>query len=135
MKVVIDCNIFVMAIPPKPQYHRIIVGLRNGDFILHLSTEIYLEIEEKILEKFRKDVAEAFVAALNISPYVINSEPFYKWNIIVEDEDDNKYLDCYIKSNADYLITNDKHFNVLKQIGFPRIDCLTIDEFMELLNK
>ena len=58
-----------------------------------------------------------------------------KWNIIDSDKDDNKYIDCYIKSSADYLVTNDKHFNILKEIRFPNVNCISIEEFMEILKK
>ncbi len=101
MKVVIDCNIFVMAVSSKSPYHKIVTFLIDGLYELHVSTEIYFEIA----------VAEAFLDAFYICPYVILSEPTFKWNLIFSDEDDNKYIDCYIKSNADYLVTNDKHFN------------------------
>lgn len=133
MKVVIDCNVFVMAVSTKSPYHTIVTSLMNGLFELHITTEIYFEIAEKIEEKFRREVAEAFLDAFNVSPYVVLSEAFYKWNIISRDEDDNKYIDCYIKSRADYLVSNDKHFNVLKEINFPKVNCVTIEEFIEIL--
>ena len=104
-----------MAVSSKAPYHIIITSLMNGVFELHISTEIYFEIAEKIEEKSQREVAEAFLDAFDISPYVELSEPFFKWNIIARDEDDNKYIDCYIKSNADYIVTNDKHFNILKK--------------------
>ena len=50
------------------------------------------------------------------------------------DKDDNKFADCAIAGNADYLVTNDSHFNVLKTIGFPKITIITIDEFLAILN-
>ncbi len=82
MKVVIDCNIFVMAVSSKSPYHLIVISLKNGLYQLYISTEIYFEISEKIEEKFRKDVAEAFLDALYVSPYVIVSEPIFKWCLI-----------------------------------------------------
>lgn len=49
------------------------------------------------------------------------------------DDDDNKFADCAIAANADYLVTNDKHFNVLKSVAFPKIQIIKIDGFMEIL--
>jgi predicted nucleic acid-binding protein len=34
---------------------------------------------------------------------------------------------------AHYIVTNDKHFNVLKRISFPKISLLKIKEFGALL--
>lgn len=53
----------------------------------------------------------------------------YKWNLIEADKDDNKFSDCYLAANADYLVTNDKHFDVLKNKSFPLINILNAEEF------
>lgn len=67
-----------------------------------------------------------------------NVEPvylFYKWNLINNDPDDNKYTDCTIAGSADYLVTQDGHFDILKSIAFPKITIVTIDEFVSLIDK
>ena len=46
------------------------------------------------------------------------------------DKDDNKFVDCAIASNAEYIVTNDTHFNVLKEIDWPKVMALTIKEFV-----
>lgn len=46
---------------------------------------------------------------------------------------DNKFIDCAIAANADYIVTNDKHFNVVKNIDFPKVNILSIQEFIKLL--
>ncbi|MDB4922113.1 MAG: hypothetical protein JWQ54_4096 [Mucilaginibacter sp.] len=35
--------------------------------------------------------------------------------------------------SADYLVTNDKHFNPLKTIDFPKINIVTIDGFKNII--
>ncbi len=45
----------------------------------------------------------------------------------------NKFVDCAIAGNADYIVTHDKHFNVLKDIGFPEVKILRTDQFLALL--
>jgi len=52
--------------------------------------------------------------------------------LITADLDDNKYVDCTIASGSDYLVTNDKHFNVLKDVDFPKIIVLNEDHFKEI---
>ena len=34
-----------------------------------------------------------------------------------------------IACNAHYLATNDKHFNILKRIAFPKVNVISVDEF------
>jgi predicted nucleic acid-binding protein len=49
------------------------------------------------------------------------------------DPDDNKFSDCAIAAGANYLVTEDKHFDVLKEIGFPQINVVSLDEFRHIL--
>lgn len=51
----------------------------------------------------------------------------------VFDPDDNKYCDCAIAGKASYIVTEDKHFNVLKTISFPKLTTITLDEFLQRL--
>jgi uncharacterized protein len=67
------------------------------------------------------------------SPIVLQSEPFYKWNLIEADPDDNKFSDCAVASAADYFVTHDKHFNVLKEKTFPVINVINAYEFQQIL--
>ena len=39
------------------------------------------------------------------------------------------FVDCYVAAGANYLLSHDSHFSVLKQIAFPRVTVLRIDEF------
>ena len=50
------------------------------------------------------------------------------------DPDDNKFINCAFAANVHYLVTNDKHFNILKTTSFPKINLLKIQEFMEILS-
>jgi len=55
-----------------------------------------------------------------------------KWKkcfIITADADDNKFVDCALNAGADYIVTNDKHFNILNKIEFPPIKVIDIDSF------
>ena len=51
------------------------------------------------------------------------------------DEDDNKFSDCAVAGYADYLISNDKHFNILKTIDFPRIPVINAEKFLEIITR
>ncbi len=53
--------------------------------------------------------------------------------MIQTDPDDNKFVDCAIASQADYIVTNDKHFDILAQITFPKVEVITIQQFETIL--
>jgi predicted nucleic acid-binding protein len=62
---------------------------------------------------------------------VIYINPTFRFQIPFADEDDEKFVDCAVCGSADFLITNDKHFNILKNIEFPKVKVVTADIFIE----
>lgn len=66
---------------------------------------------------------------------VLKLDPSFEFNLIKADPDDNKFVDCAIVGNAKYIVTQDHHFNVLKQIDFPKVDVITIQQFLSELDK
>lgn len=58
---------------------------------------------------------------------------FFRWSLIEYDQEDNKFCDLAIAGNADYLVTNDGHFNVVKLISFPPVNILSADAFLDVL--
>jgi putative PIN family toxin of toxin-antitoxin system len=135
MTVVIDCNILVMCITSRSPYHVIYQSLVENKFNLAVSTEIALEYEEVIQEKYGIATANAFMALLKELPNIFYCISYYNWQLIKTDPDDNKYSDCAISGSASYLVTEYKDFSVLKKISFPYIHAIGIDEFVDLLKK
>jgi predicted nucleic acid-binding protein len=70
---------------------------------------------------------------LLFAPNVIRADINFRWNLITTDPDDNKFVDCALNSGADFIVTNDHHFNVLKSISFPPIKVIDIDTFKNIL--
>jgi uncharacterized protein len=99
-----------------------------------LTTEILFEYEEKLLEKFSAEAASLFLEALPDRPNVEWINIYYKWNLVYPDLDENKFVDCAIAANAEYLVTNDRDNNPLKKLAFPKLTILKIEEFIEILS-
>jgi predicted nucleic acid-binding protein len=93
------------------------------------------EYEEKITERYSTKTAELVLSILNVAPNVIFAEAYFKWNLVENDADDNKFVDLTIADNADYLVTNDKHFGALKTVDFPKLNIVSIDEFKAVLSR
>jgi putative PIN family toxin of toxin-antitoxin system len=133
MTVVIDCNVFVVCLTSRSPYHYIYQSLIAGKFTLVVSQDILLEYEEIIQQKYGVSTASAFISLLKELPNVIHVAPFYRWLLIDVDPDDNKYCDSAIIGKAMFIVTEDKHFNVLKTISFPKLTAITLDEFLQKL--
>ncbi|BAU55294.1 putative toxin-antitoxin system toxin component, PIN family [Mucilaginibacter gotjawali] len=133
MTVVIDCNIFVMCLTSRSPYHEIYKSLISGKFHLAVSVDIILEYEEIIQDKYGVVTAHTLITLLTELANVHYTYPHYQWQLISADADDNKYCDCAIAGKADYIITEDKHFDVLQKIPFPSLTAITIDRFLEII--
>src|SRR5690606_31942123 len=120
LKVVLDTNILVASIGRRSPYRWIFDAIIAGKIKLCLSNEILLEYEEILALKTSPTVAENVVNFLIISPHTIHTDIFFNFGLIIADTDDNKFVDCAISANADLLLTNDRHFDSLKTLDFPR---------------
>ena len=129
IRVVLDTNILLVSISSKSKYHWIFSNLLNNRYELYVTNEVLLEYEEIISSKYSEEVAKDVIRTLLLLENVVLVTPFFKWNLIADDKDDNKFVDCYLISNSDILVTNDKHFDILKKIDFPRVNIVKIDVF------
>lgn len=133
MRVVIDTNIVVAAVSRRSPYRQVLDKLLTGRFDLYLSTDILLEYNELIERFYSKEVAEITLSGIMLLENVFKVETYYNLRLIDSDKDDNKFVDCAFASNAHYLVTNDRDYNILKPLEFPSINLLKGDEFLELL--
>jgi putative PIN family toxin of toxin-antitoxin system len=132
---VLDTNVLLVSISRRSQYHWIFQGLLRQKFELAVTSDILSEYEEVISEKYSVSVARNVIRALLLLPNVIRTEVYYNWNLIRDDRDDDKFVDCAVASNANAIVTQDTHFNILNSIPFPQITTLTISEFEAVLGK
>ena len=130
--VVLDTNALIQALPTRSRYHKIWTDFLAGSFCLCVSNEILAEYEEILSQHASPEVAHNVVEAIARHPKTIYRESYYRFHLLSDiDKDDDKFVDCAITAGADYIVTEDSHFNRLKQIPFPRLNVLTLDEFMQ----
>jgi uncharacterized protein len=133
MRVVLDCNILVACLSSHSPYYNIYKSLVAQKFDLVVSQDILFEYEEIIQVKYSLATAQSFMALLSLLPNVHYVHPFYKWNLISVDPDDNKYCDCAVSGAADYIVTEDKHFNALQNVLFPPLTIISITDFSKII--
>lgn len=133
MKVVIDTNCLIASIPPKNPEYWLYLAFKNKDFEWIISSEIMLEYEELLTNFYSAQTANLVLTLLSLAQNVVFTEPFINWNLIQDDPDDNKFSDLAISANVHYLVTNDKHFDVLKTLPFPTVSVVSLSEFQSIL--
>ena len=133
MRLVLDTNCLIQSVPERSRYYAVWESFVNGQNKLCVSNEIideYIEILQRLTDF---DTVEAVVKTIVNSSFVEYITPFYHFNLIPQDADDNKFVDCAIAANAKYIVTHDRHYNILKNISFPKVDITTLPELMKML--
>ena len=133
MRVVIDTNCLIASIPPRSSAYWLYQAFQQQCFEWLISNEILLEYEEQIAAYYSPKTAEIILKILSIAPNVIYKEAFINWNLIEQDPDDNKFVDLAISVNAHFLVSNDRHFDVLKTVDFPTVKVVSLEEFRQIL--
>ena len=132
--VVLDTNCLIQILPTRSMYHRIWTDFLEGKYRLCVSNEILAEYEEILGLHASPEVAHNVVEAIARHPKTLYRESYYHFHLLSNiDKDDDKFVDCAITAGADYIVTEDSHFDRLKQIPFPQLNVLTLDEFNKTL--
>ena len=117
-RLVLDTNCLIQIVSPRSKFHSLWDSFVRGENTLCVSNEIieeYVEIMQKLM---------GYAAAEYVIKTILNSKftemitPFYNFNLIEADKDDNKFVDCAIAAHAKCIVTNDHHYDVLKTIPF-----------------
>jgi len=133
MRVVFDSNVFISAfVIPGSQGERAFLLARRKRFVLHTSIAILTETAGRLRRKFGQDEDDIKQALRQISRAAVVSKPTTKLNV-VDDEADNRILECALQAQADLIVTGDRH--LLKLRRFERIPIVRLADFLRLFPK
>ena len=124
-RIVLDTNCLISSLPKKGKYY--------NKYILCYTNEILTEYEEILSQKLGQTIAQNIIKAIIARPNTLKFDPHFQFQLITQDVDDNKFVDCAIVANAQYIVTEDRHYNVLETIDFPKVDVIDLDTFLRIL--
>lgn len=75
-----------------------------------VTNEILEEYAEVIERMSDHEFAELAVDVIINNPYTEFITPYFKFNLIKEDPDDNKFVDCAVAGNAKFIVSEDRHY-------------------------
>lgn len=105
----------------------------DGKISLCVNTDILEEYEEILAQKTTPSIAHNVVEAIANLTTTVMQNTYVHFELLPADSDDNKFVDCAVASDAEYIVTNDKHFNPLKKISWPKVEIIKIAEFIKQL--
>jgi len=86
-----------------------------------------------LVRKFKFTAEEVADARRRISAIARTVAPAVQLNVIKEDPDDDKILECAVTAGSDYIVSGDKDLLELKK--FRGIEIVRASEFLEILQK
>ena len=137
MEVVIDTHGILNAVSSHSPNKWLYDAFMDEQFIWVASNEIISEYSEIIGQSFGLRVSTFVLESLINSENFQKFEPNYKWQLVETDPDDDKFVDCAVGANVDYLVSDDKHVRKLLTIKdlFPPVPIVTFQEFKLILER
>ena len=132
-RIVLDTNCLLQSLPSRSPYHKIWIQVLSGHISLCVNTEILNEYEEILGVKTTPEIAHNVVEVIARLHTTVFQNVYIHFGLIETDVDDNKFVDCAVASDAEYIVTNDTHFSILKQIEWPKLNVINIKEFVKQL--
>jgi len=122
MTVCIDTNVLLQARARGHPFFPIVDAWVAGRYAIAVSTGILLEYEEVMTRMSGKATWLKFARLMDLVELTTSGvrrvTPSYRFHVIGNDPDDNLFTDCTITADAEYLITEDRHFLPLANAGF-----------------
>lgn len=133
MKVVIDTNILLVSVSPQSDFYWIFEAFPEEKFELCVSSDVLMEYEKILEHHMGEALTQTVLQLIEVAPNTQLITRYYQWRLISQDPDDNKFVDCAVAANAAFLVSHDKHFRVLKEVEFPKLEVISAEEFRRVL--
>ena len=130
MRIVLDTNCLLMAISDRSRYHKVWREFIESGYTLCVTNDIIEEYVEVIGRNISERATEAVAYLILTRSNVLYLDPHFRFHLVEADPDDNKFVDCAIAAGAKNLASEDHHFDKLKDIPFPHVDVISIEQFL-----
>lgn len=134
LTVVFDTNIFISAILFGGNPRTCLELARNKEIQLITSKPILLELAQKLKEKFEWEDSEIADVIEGIGKFAEVVEPSEQIDLIDQDPEDNRVLECAKEGKANHIISGDKK-HILSLKHFERVEIVSAQEFLNLYYK
>ena len=129
MKAVFDTNIFISALAiPGEQAERAIDLVIDGRVALCISKPIIHEVLRVLAEKLSRESEQILRTAVFLAEIAELVVPRHTLAVL-QDEPDNRILECAVTGGANIIVTGDKEMLNLKR--FAEIRIITLRELLD----
>ena len=128
-RVVFDTNVFLSAFTFGGKPEIAFEMARAGKIQLVISTSILAELASILRGKFAWDDEEVRDALMVVGRHADLVKPGLRLRIL-EDDADNRILECAVEGRADWIVSGDRHLLGLKE--FRGIPIVRVSEFLSM---
>jgi|SRR5579872_6756275 len=134
IRAVVDTNVYISALMFGGLPGFVLDSAFSGAFLLITSPALLDELDEKLRLKFEilPEDAAAVRARLEAIAQVVR--PHMALNVIKDDPDDNRVLECAVQGRADYIVSGDRR-HLLKLGAYESIPIITVRQFLVEIKK
>ena len=139
IRAVLDTNVIVSAVlSPKGIPAKILTALEREQFHILCSEPILEEIARvlrypKIAPRHRLSEEELLVFLEDLARLAIFTPGKLKLSVIKDDPDDDRYLECAVEGEAEYIVSGDQHLLNLEE--YKGIEIITPRTFLQVLQE
>ena len=131
MRVVIDTNVFVSSFfGGNPR--KIIDLWKEGKITVCLSNEVvdeYIDVLKRLGLQNEKELEDLFnIFSKGFNAVFTHKTPIL--DIVKDDHDDNKFIECAVELKCSYIVSGDKHLKNIKK--YMTIKILSPKKFLDL---
>ena len=129
MRVVADTNVFISALMFGGLPGRFLNLALERRFTLVISTALLDELDEKLRGKFAVSEGDAHAIRAKLEDNATAVHPDFELNVVSDDPDDNRVLECAFAGKASFIVSGDRH--LLRIESCEEIAILTVRQFLE----
>ncbi len=132
MRITADTNFLVSATQwDYSVSHKLLIKLLDKNIKIFTTKKVLEEFSEVLERDFQYTTEEVAKIVEKVMTFVTLIETTSKIDVVKDDPDDDKILECAVDSGSKYIITYDRHLLKLKE--FQEIKILTPDEFFKVI--
>lgn len=108
-RVTFDTNIFVSAFQFGGLVRSVLQMMLDGEIEVAISEPIIQETLRVLQDKFTWSPERLHFAETVINAFTIKVQPAQFLNVVPDDVEDNRILECAVESGSEAIVTGDKH--------------------------
>ncbi len=129
IRVVADTNVFISALMFGGLPGTFLDLALLQSFLLVTSHALLDELDEKLRLKFGLSPNDADLVRAQLQSSAVVVKPTVILEVIKDDPDDNRVLECAAAGEANYIVSGDRH--LLQLSSYEGIPILTVRQFMD----